>query len=143
MLCNWNWFFSCRLARQYTDNEDIVTVEDSFHGNFGVLVDISPKMYQFQYIPNYHPKDWVHIYHRGMFLRQSWLALAGDKCTLALRHRPCSSLIFQFQDSGLNYFIPSPSLTIELSFSKELPMLYFFNKNKPNCVSSKFCCYFW
>jgi len=48
-----------RLARQYTDNEDIVTVEDSFHGNLGVLVDISPKMYQ--YIPNYRPKDWVHI----------------------------------------------------------------------------------
>ena len=51
--------FSHRLARQYTDNEDIVTIEDSFHGNLGVLVDISPKMYQ--YIPNYRPKDWVHI----------------------------------------------------------------------------------
>lgn len=48
-----------RLARQYTDREDIVVIEDSFHGNLGLLSDISPKMYQ--YIPNYRQKDFVHI----------------------------------------------------------------------------------
>ena len=53
------YFFHCRLARQFTGKEDIVVVEDSFHGNLGVLIDISPKMYQ--YIPNYRQKEYVHI----------------------------------------------------------------------------------
>ena len=33
--------------------------DDAFHGNAGVLVDISPKMHQ--YVPHYEKKDWVHI----------------------------------------------------------------------------------
>ena len=52
-LCNF------RLARQFTNHEDIVVIEDSFHGNLGILSDISPKIYQ--YIPNYQQKDFVHI----------------------------------------------------------------------------------
>ena len=48
-----------RLARQFTNHEDIVVIEDSFHGNLGILSDISPKIYQ--YIPNYQQKDFVHI----------------------------------------------------------------------------------
>jgi len=48
-----------RLARQYTNCEDVVVTEDAFHGNLGVLIDISPKMHQ--YVPNYKPKDFVHV----------------------------------------------------------------------------------
>jgi len=48
-----------RLARQFTNCEDVVVTEDAFHGNLGVLIDISPKMHQ--YVPNYKPKDFVHV----------------------------------------------------------------------------------
>ena len=48
-----------RLARQYTNCEDVVVTEDAFHGNLGVLIDISPKMHQ--YVPDYKPKDFVHV----------------------------------------------------------------------------------
>jgi len=48
-----------RLARQYTEEEDIVVTEDAFHGNLGILIDISPKMHG--YVPNYKCKDFVHI----------------------------------------------------------------------------------
>ena len=48
-----------RLARQFTGNEDVVVTEDAFHGNLGVLIDISPKMHQ--YVPDYKPKDFVHV----------------------------------------------------------------------------------
>merc|ERR1712194_256518 len=34
-----------RLARQFTEEEDIVVTEDAFHGNLGILIDISPKMH--------------------------------------------------------------------------------------------------
>ena len=53
------FFFFFRLARQYTNCEDVVVTEDAFHGNLGVLIDISPKMHQ--YVPNYKPKDFVHV----------------------------------------------------------------------------------
>ena len=49
----------CRLARQFTEEEDIVVTEDAFHGNLGILIDISPKMHG--YVPNYKCKDFVHI----------------------------------------------------------------------------------
>ena len=29
----------------YTEREDILVTEDSYHGNIGALIDISPKMY--------------------------------------------------------------------------------------------------
>lgn len=48
-----------RLARQFTEEEDIVVTEDAFHGNLGILIDISPKMHG--YVPNYKCKDFVHI----------------------------------------------------------------------------------
>jgi hypothetical protein len=35
----------CRLARQFTVREDILAVEEGYLGNLGLLVDISPKMY--------------------------------------------------------------------------------------------------
>ena len=53
------FFFFFRLARQFTNCEDVVVTEDAFHGNLGVLIDISPKMHQ--YVPNYKPKDFVHV----------------------------------------------------------------------------------
>ena len=36
-----------------------MVTEDAFHGNLGVLIDISPKMHQ--YVPDYKPKDFVHV----------------------------------------------------------------------------------
>jgi len=48
-----------RLATSYTGQEDVVVVEDSYHGNLGILVDISEKMHK--KIPNYRKKDYVHI----------------------------------------------------------------------------------
>jgi len=48
-----------RLATSYTEREDVVVVEDGYHGNIGILVDISPKMHS--KIPNYKKKDHVHI----------------------------------------------------------------------------------
>jgi len=48
-----------RLATSYTEREDVVVVEDGYHGNLGILVDISPKMHS--KIPNYKKKENVHI----------------------------------------------------------------------------------
>jgi len=48
-----------RLATSFTEREDIVVVEDGYHGNLGILVDISPKMHS--KIPNYKKKDFVHV----------------------------------------------------------------------------------
>lgn len=36
-----------------------MVTEDAFHGNLGILIDISPKMHG--YVPNYKCKDFVHI----------------------------------------------------------------------------------
>jgi len=47
-----------RLAFQYTGRKDIVSVEDGYHGNLGVLVDISHKMHE--RVPNFKKPDWVH-----------------------------------------------------------------------------------
>merc|ERR1712241_66507 len=58
-----------RLARQFTEEEDIVVTEDAFHGNLGVLIDISPKMHG--YVPNYKCKDFVHITPLPMSYRPS------------------------------------------------------------------------
>merc|ERR1719378_1340139 len=59
-----------RLATSYTGSEDIVTVEGGYHGNIGILIDVSPKMHS-KY-PNYKKKDFVHItklpdYFRGKY----------------------------------------------------------------------------
>jgi len=59
-----------RLATSYTGREDVVAVEDGYHGNIGILVDISPKMHA--KIPNYKKKPYVHItklpdQYRGKF----------------------------------------------------------------------------
>jgi len=48
-----------RLATSYTGHDDVVVVEDGYHGNLGILVDISEKMHK--KIPNYKKKDYVHI----------------------------------------------------------------------------------
>jgi len=48
-----------RLARRYTGERNVVVVEDAHHGNIGVTLDISPKMYS--KVPGYEPPDWVHV----------------------------------------------------------------------------------
>jgi len=65
-----------RLARQFTEEEDIVVTEDAFHGNLGILIDISPKMHG--YVPNYKCKDFVHITPLPMSYRRSNL-LEGEE----------------------------------------------------------------
>jgi len=47
-----------RLSSQYTGNKDVLVVEDSYHGNLGVLIDVSLKMHD--KVPNYTKPDWVH-----------------------------------------------------------------------------------
>ncbi|TRY71942.1 hypothetical protein TCAL_03935 [Tigriopus californicus] len=47
-----------RLARQYTQSDDIIANEGAYHGNLGVLVDISPKINKS--IPQYRNKEWSH-----------------------------------------------------------------------------------
>ncbi|XP_051869574.1 5-phosphohydroxy-L-lysine phospho-lyase isoform X2 [Pristis pectinata] len=57
-----------RLAQQYTQHEDIVVLENAYHGHLNSLIDISP--YKFR---NLRPqKDWVHVVpipdtYRGMY----------------------------------------------------------------------------
>jgi hypothetical protein len=38
-------YFWSRLARQFTGREDLLGVEEGYLGNLGVLVDLSPKMF--------------------------------------------------------------------------------------------------
>jgi len=47
-----------RLSQQYTGNRDVIVVDDSYHGNIGVLVDLSPKMHE--KVPNYKKPEWAH-----------------------------------------------------------------------------------
>ncbi|KAL2077104.1 hypothetical protein ACEWY4_026608 [Coilia grayii] len=46
-----------RLARQYTQNEDIVVLEHAYHGHLTSLIDISP--YKFKKLGG--QKEWVHV----------------------------------------------------------------------------------
>lgn len=57
MTCPFN-VLSFSLARQYTQSEDIISNEGAYHGNLGVLVDISPKINKA--IPHYRNKEWSH-----------------------------------------------------------------------------------
>ena len=34
-----------RLAKRYTGETDVMVVEEAHHGNIGIMLDISPKMY--------------------------------------------------------------------------------------------------
>eukprot|EP00088_Acartia_fossae_P032567 TRINITY_DN3332_c0_g2_i2.p1 TRINITY_DN3332_c0_g2~~TRINITY_DN3332_c0_g2_i2.p1 ORF type:complete len:563 (-),score=132.92 TRINITY_DN3332_c0_g2_i2:285-1973(-) len=47
-----------RLSQQFTGARDIISMEDSYHGNLGVLVDISFKMHE--KVPNYKKPEWCH-----------------------------------------------------------------------------------
>merc|ERR1719474_624675 len=47
-----------RLAFQYTGRKDIISVEEEYHGNLGILIDISHKMHD--RVPNFEKPDWVH-----------------------------------------------------------------------------------
>jgi len=49
-----------RLSGQYTGRRDVVCVEDSYHGNLGVLIDVSHKMHS--KVPKYKKPDWVHVF---------------------------------------------------------------------------------
>ena len=58
-----------------------MVTEDAFHGNLGILIDISPKMHG--YVPNYKCKDFVHItplpmsYNRSKLLEEPPSDLKG------------------------------------------------------------------
>ena len=34
-----------RLVKRYTGETDVMVVEEAHHGNIGIMLDISPKMY--------------------------------------------------------------------------------------------------
>lgn len=46
-----------RLARQYTRHEDVVVLEEAYHGHLSSLIDISP--YKFKHLGG--QKEWVHV----------------------------------------------------------------------------------
>jgi len=48
-----------RLARAFTGQQDLITTQDGYHGNLGVLVDVSPKMHP--KIPGYTTKPHVQV----------------------------------------------------------------------------------
>ncbi|MHA1206130.1 MAG: aminotransferase class III-fold pyridoxal phosphate-dependent enzyme [Candidatus Hodarchaeales archaeon] len=47
-----------RLARTYTNRNDIITIEGAYHGNTGELINISP--YKFNGVGGKGPPDYVH-----------------------------------------------------------------------------------
>ncbi|XP_076833500.1 5-phosphohydroxy-L-lysine phospho-lyase [Brachyhypopomus gauderio] len=46
-----------RLARQYTQTEDVIVLDHAYHGHLTSLIDISP--YKFQKLEG--QKEWVHV----------------------------------------------------------------------------------
>ncbi|XP_066572927.1 5-phosphohydroxy-L-lysine phospho-lyase [Amia ocellicauda] len=46
-----------RLARQYTQHEDVIVLDHAYHGHLTSLIDISP--YKFRKLEG--QKDWVHV----------------------------------------------------------------------------------
>jgi len=49
-----------RLAAAFSKSQDVLVMEDGYHGNIGSLVEVSPKMYKKK---NMKKKDHVHISH--------------------------------------------------------------------------------
>ncbi|XP_062872960.1 5-phosphohydroxy-L-lysine phospho-lyase isoform X2 [Trichomycterus rosablanca] len=59
-----------RLARQYTQNEDVIVLDHAYHGHLTSLIDISP--YKFRKLEG--QKEWVHVApipdtYRGLYRR--------------------------------------------------------------------------
>jgi len=48
-----------RLASQFTRRDDIVVVDEGYHGSYGITFDISPKMWK--HLDGYKKKEWVHV----------------------------------------------------------------------------------
>ncbi|XP_015801985.3 ethanolamine-phosphate phospho-lyase [Nothobranchius furzeri] len=48
-----------RLARQYTGNKDIITLENAYHGHVSSLIDISP--YKFHQLSDAEQSQFVHV----------------------------------------------------------------------------------
>ncbi|KAM8940228.1 ethanolamine-phosphate phospho-lyase [Pelodytes ibericus] len=48
-----------RLARQYTGHEDVITLENAYHGHVTSLIDISP--YKFLQLGKEAKKEYVHV----------------------------------------------------------------------------------
>ncbi|XP_043924899.1 5-phosphohydroxy-L-lysine phospho-lyase-like isoform X2 [Protopterus annectens] len=46
-----------RLARHYTQHEDVIVLEEAYHGHLSSLIDISP--YKFKHLGG--QKEWVHV----------------------------------------------------------------------------------
>ncbi|ESO87374.1 hypothetical protein LOTGIDRAFT_81966, partial [Lottia gigantea] len=98
---------SLRLARAYTKKEDVMVLENAFHGNLGNLIDISPLKYKKL---NVKKKDWVHVVScpdtfRGKYRDEQTAALsyANDVQTALLE--------IQRRDRGLAAFICEPLIS--------------------------------
>jgi len=48
-----------RLAKRYTGETDVMVVEEAHHGNIGIMLDISPKMYS--RVPAFKKPSNVHV----------------------------------------------------------------------------------
>jgi len=55
-----------RLASSFSKSQDVLVMEDGYHGNIGSLVDVSPKIFKKK---NMKKKDHVHISHLPDFFR--------------------------------------------------------------------------
>lgn len=48
-----------RLARRYTGAQDVIVVEDAYHGNIGTMLAISPSLHS--KVQGYKKEEWVHV----------------------------------------------------------------------------------
>ena len=90
-----------------------MVTEDAFHGNLGILIDISPKMHG--YVPNYKCKDFVHITPLPMSYNRSKL----------LEEEPPSDLKGKIEKilKGSLDSIPSPSPSVCLRCKGKMLLL--------------------
>ena len=116
-----------RLARNYTRKQDIIVVEDAYHGHTGDVIDISP--YKFAHVPGgTGRKPWVHVVpapdtyrglHRGsdageayakavedtvqaVNLRGNASSIGGEHVSAGLQPPPTPGVAAFFIESGMS-----------------------------------------
>merc|ERR1712045_633483 len=100
---------SLRLASSHTGREDIVVLEDGYHGNIGSLIDASPKMHQ---RINHKKKDHIHIARLPDLYRGRYRY--GDEQAGAKYAKDLEEVILQAESKGrrIGAFLFEPMLVI-------------------------------
>jgi len=100
---------SLRLASSHTGREDIVVLEDGYHGNIGSLIDASPKMHQRM---NHKKKDHIHIARLPDLYRGKYRY--GDEQAGAKYAKDLEEVILQAESKGrrIGAFLFEPMLVI-------------------------------